>query len=168
MPPLVLVFIKDPKRVVTAEYLLTKQSHISAIFSSTRANFHVDTEAYDEVVDYLHNMMPHKNRSALYSYIGYERLAKIELAREFYEYLLFHPNTKIEVAPGDPAFVTIPLVVGDFPHVIKVVTDFHEKQLGHRKTREDVEDRIRFLQLNDRAGTTQSPMAISVEIEKRL
>ncbi len=110
------------ERGLTIDAVVTGLDNVSRIFSYTRSNFHVDTEGYRELVDFLESMLPIKGRAALYSSIGFIHSSKLELIKNLRAHIE-GTGKRFERAEGIEGNVMKVFSVPDFPYVFKIIMD---------------------------------------------
>ncbi|MCM8776484.1 MAG: bifunctional isocitrate dehydrogenase kinase/phosphatase, partial [Candidatus Omnitrophica bacterium] len=153
--PLVLVLL-NPERGVGIDAVLTQESDISNIFSSARANFHVEAGNYREIVDFLQMVAATRTRFYLYSAIGFVHPAKLEFVRNLRQHMQDTGET-FERAVGIPGSVTEVFTLPTYPYVFKVIRDWSKKR--DYPGRDRVIEKYRMVHEMDRFGCMLDPMA---------
>lgn len=140
---------------IRVDAVLTDEISANSIFSNTRANFHVRTESYRELVDFLSRVLPWRERSELYSSIGFIHPAKLELVRDLRAHLA-GTSEKLGTPPGTSGTAMIAFAPPSFPYLFKIVRDKSYKDgfLG----REGIMKLYRYVHLIDRFGAMLDPV----------
>ena len=111
---------------VEVDAVILRQATLRHIFSSTLANFHVTVEAYHELVDYLHTLMPARPRGMHYSTVGYNHVGKLAVIEQI-EHGLAHGGAGgreiLDHAPGPRGSVAMAFTSPATQYVLKVIRD---------------------------------------------
>ncbi|MEM8627410.1 MAG: isocitrate dehydrogenase kinase/phosphatase AceK regulatory subunit [Pseudomonadota bacterium] len=102
--------------------VILRPTTLSHVFSSTLANFHVPVDAYHDLVDYLHALMPGRPRGQHYSTIGYNHVGKIAVMRHAFERMAVGAE-RLDHAPGPRGSVAMAFTAPQVPYVFKVIRD---------------------------------------------
>ncbi|MEM6943552.1 MAG: isocitrate dehydrogenase kinase/phosphatase AceK regulatory subunit [Pseudomonadota bacterium] len=107
---------------VYLDAVLTRETTLRHVFSSTLANFHVTLTAYHEVVDFLHRLMPARPHGLHYSTIGYNHVGKLAVMEQITDALEKH-GAPLDFAPGPRGSVAIGFTADGLDYVAKVIRD---------------------------------------------
>ncbi len=124
--PLIVVLLHGEGGLII-DTVLTQLPDISNVFTSARANFHVEAVAYREVFAFIRSIAPMRSRSFLYASIGFIHPAKLELVKALRHHLEGTAET-FRVAHGIPGSVMITFTQPGFPYVFKVIRDRSAKE----------------------------------------
>lgn len=119
------------------------------LFSFARAYFMVDMEVPSAYVQFLRSMMPHKDRSELYSALGLQKQGKNMFYRDFLAHLRYSSD-KFRIAPGIKGMVMLVFDLPSFPYVFKVIKDYYPPQ--KETTREQIKSKYLLVKQHDRVG----------------
>ncbi|WP_164963902.1 bifunctional isocitrate dehydrogenase kinase/phosphatase [Rubrivivax sp. JA1026] len=119
------------------------------LFSFARAYFMVDMEVPSACVQFLRSMMPHKDRSELYSALGLQKQGKNMFYRDFLAHLRYSSD-KFRIAPGIKGMVMLVFDLPSFPYVFKVIKDYYPPQ--KETTREQIKAKYLLVKQHDRVG----------------
>ena len=103
--PLVIALLNDEKGIYV-DAILTSESATFNIFSTTRANFHVNNKYYHELSEFLHSIIPKRSLGLAYSTIGFNHFGKVAVMEEIREELL-STDGKLDFAIGFKGTVAI-------------------------------------------------------------
>lgn len=84
--PLIIALLNNEQGIFVDALLLSERDAHN-LFSSTLANFHVDTDYYHELSSFLYSIMPNRAHSLHYSTIGYNHVGKVAVIKELKEEL---------------------------------------------------------------------------------
>ena len=129
------------------------EDRVSKIFSYARSNFHVDITHYRELADYLNQLMPRRELADIYSFIGFENPAKIELIRELRKKLI---SKKFTRTTGKAGTVMEVFSLPTLPYVLKIIKDksLKENYIGMS----GVMEQYRSVNRIDRVGRLMNAM----------
>lgn len=146
--PMVLGYA-HPESGVQLDVVLVGEKDVSPLFSYTRSNFHVDVSAYREMVEYLVQMLPNKNRIDFLAAIGFHNPAK-EYLKASLRAKLARPNAHFDFAIGVKGNATDVFSVTGFPFVFKIPRELSKKIdfVG----RERIIENYRYVHRIDRVG----------------
>ena len=121
----------------------------SILFGYTRSYFQVDLETVSEMVNYLHELMPHKPIAELFTALGRAKQGKTERYRNLMQHLETAED-KFILAPGDAGLVMVVFTLPSYDVVFKVIRE----KFGYPKTstRKEVMQRYTLVFKHDRAG----------------
>jgi isocitrate dehydrogenase kinase/phosphatase len=147
--PLALCLRYPAERGMTLDAVLHGDSDLAVLFSYTRAYFRIEVTRPHALVDYLHQLMPHKRRVDLYNAIGFNRHGKTEFYRDFVNHLRDSAD-KFVIAQGVPGMVMLVFTLPSYDVVFKLIKDRFD--LPKNTTRAEVMRRYRLVFEHDRAG----------------
>ncbi|MEL7137848.1 MAG: isocitrate dehydrogenase kinase/phosphatase AceK regulatory subunit [Pseudomonadota bacterium] len=107
---------------VYIDAVLTRETTLRHVFSSTLANFHVPVTAYHELVDFLHGLMPTRPHGLHYSTIGYNHVGKLAVMEQIGD-SLDTAGQPLDFAPGPRGSVAIGFTAPGLGYVLKVIRD---------------------------------------------
>ncbi|MEO1532767.1 MAG: isocitrate dehydrogenase kinase/phosphatase AceK regulatory subunit [Pseudomonadota bacterium] len=107
---------------VYVDAVLTRETTLRHVFSSTLANFHVPVTAYHELVDFLHGLMPERPHGLHYSTIGYNHVGKLAVMEQIGD-SLDEGGRPLDFAPGPRGSVAIGFTAAGLDYVLKVIRD---------------------------------------------
>jgi isocitrate dehydrogenase kinase/phosphatase len=119
--PLALALVNPPEGI-HVDAVILREATLRHVFSSTLANFHVTVDAYHELVDYLHGLMPGRPRGLHYSTIGYNHVGKMAVMEQL-RGDLESAGEVLDHAPGPRGSVAIGFTAPDTGYVAKVIRD---------------------------------------------
>ncbi len=146
--PLVIA-LKNTERGVLVDAVMTRDADVSVLFSFTRSYFHVDLERVGKALLFLHQLMPHKPVSELFTVIGRAKQGKTERYRELFRHLQT-ATEQFVLAPGERGLVMVVFTLPSFDVVFKLIRDRFPAQKNI--VREDVLRKYEFVFKHDRAG----------------
>jgi isocitrate dehydrogenase kinase/phosphatase len=146
--PLV-VALKNTERGVLVDAVMTRDADVSVLFSFTRSYFHVDLERVGRALLFLHQLMPHKPVSELFTVIGRAKQGKTERYRELFRHLQTATDQFV-LAPGERGLVMVVFTLPSFDVVFKLIRDHFPAQKNI--VRDDVLRKYEFVFKHDRAG----------------
>lgn len=149
MMPFVVPFLNNEKGAIYVDTMLFSQDDVSKLFSFTRSYFMVDASVPSQYVDFLHSIMPQKQRFELYNAIGFGKHGKTEFFRSAVANTAKTSDQYI-IAPGIKGMVMLVFTLPSFNYVYKVIKDRFTppKDLS----REEVKDKYKLVKRWDRAG----------------
>ncbi|MEO1774147.1 MAG: isocitrate dehydrogenase kinase/phosphatase AceK regulatory subunit [Pseudomonadota bacterium] len=107
---------------VHVDAVLTRETTLRHVFSSTLANFHVTLDAYHELVDFLHRLMPARPHGLHYSTVGYNHVGKLAVMEQIGD-ALGAGRAPLDFAPGPRGSVAIGFTAEGLDYVLKVIRD---------------------------------------------
>ncbi|MBS0394042.1 MAG: bifunctional isocitrate dehydrogenase kinase/phosphatase, partial [Proteobacteria bacterium] len=146
--PLV-VALKNTERGVLVDAVMTRDADVSVLLSFTRSYFHVDLERVGKALLFLHQLMPHKPVSELFTVIGRAKQGKTERYRELFRHLQ-SAQDQFVLAPGERGLVMVVFTLPSFDVVFKLIRDRFPAQKNI--VRDDVLRKYEFVFKHDRAG----------------
>jgi isocitrate dehydrogenase kinase/phosphatase len=146
--PLILPLLHGEDGLSLDAVLLTVDD-AAVVFSFTRSYFQVETDAPEELVEFVQSLVPHKPRSEIWISVGYEKHAKTVLFREIQEHLL-HTRERFEPARGERGMVMSVFTLPSLDVVFKVIRDRFAPPKS--TTREEVQGKYGLVHRLDRAG----------------
>ena len=124
--PLVIALLNDEKGIYV-DAILTSESATFNIFSTTRANFHVNNEYYHELSEFLHSIIPKRSLGLAYSTIGFNHFGKVAVMEELKEELLSNDG-KFDFAIGFKGTVAIGFQSRQSGYNLKVIRNSPTEQ----------------------------------------
>ena len=129
--------------------IIWNEDDLSIIFSFTRSYFMVDTDYPNEIVDFLHELLPNKKRWELYTSIGFYKHGKTEFYRGFLEHLE-NSDDQFVIAEGIKGLVMSVFTLPSYQSVFKVIRDRFSPT--KKVTRAQVRDAYSLVKTHDRVG----------------
>ena len=117
--PLVIALLNDEKGIYV-DAILTSESATFNIFSTTRANFHVNNAYYHELSEFLHSIIPKRSLGLAYSTIGFNHFGKVAVMEELKKEL-FSNDEKLDFAIGFRGTVAIAFQSPQSGYNLKVI-----------------------------------------------
>ena len=124
--PLVIALLNEEKGIYV-DAILTSESVAFNIFSTTRANFHVNNEYYHELSEFLHSIIPKRTLALSYSTIGFNHFGKVAVMEELKEELLSNDG-KFDFAIGFKGTVAIGFQSRQSGYNLKVIRNSPTEQ----------------------------------------
>ena len=124
--PLVIALLNEEKGIYV-DAILTSESAAFNIFSTTRANFHVNNEYYHELSEFLHSIIPKRSLGLAYSTIGFNHFGKVAVMEELKEELLSNDG-KFDFAIGFKGTVAIGFQSRQSGYNLKVIRNSPTEQ----------------------------------------
>ncbi len=124
--PLVIALLNEEKGIYV-DAILTSESAAFNIFSTTRANFHVNNEYYHELSEFLHSIIPKRTLGLSYSTIGFNHFGKVAVMEELKEELLSNDG-KFDFAIGFKGTVAIGFQSSQSGYNLKVIRNSPTEQ----------------------------------------
>ena len=119
--PLVLALVNDDDGI-HVDALLTRESDVHNLFSSTLANFHVTSPYYHELSAFLRSIMPGRPLGLHYSTIGFNHVGKVAVMTELREEL-GDTGERLAISAGFPGTVAIGFSSPSSAYNLKVIRD---------------------------------------------
>jgi len=137
------------KPAVYIDTILFGSDRVSLLFSFTRSYFMVDASIPSQYVLFLHQLMPKKDISEIYSAIGHHRHGKTYYYRTAYRHMRATTD-KFIVAPGIKGMVMSVFTLPSYEFVFKIIKDRFTppKDVTHQL----VKDKYNLVKRWDRAG----------------
>ncbi len=134
---------------VYIDTILFGSDRVSLLFSFTRSYFMVDASIPSQYVLFLHELMPKKDISEIYSAIGHHRHGKTYYYRTAYRHMRATTD-KFIVAPGIKGMVMSVFTLPSYEFVFKIIKDRFTppKDVTHQL----VKDKYNLVKRWDRAG----------------
>ena len=150
--PFVLPMLHNESPEQPAVYIdaiLFGSDRVSLLFSFTRSYFMVDASIPSQYVLFLHQLMPKKDVSEIYSAIGHHRHGKTYYYRTAYRHMRATTD-KFIVAPGIKGMVMTVFTLPSYEFVFKIIKDRFTppKDVTHQL----VKDKYNLVKRWDRAG----------------
>lgn len=120
--PFILPILNNERGGVYVDTLLHDPDDISIVFSFSRSYFMVDASTPSAYIDFLHELMPHKEVFELYSAIGFPKHSKTVYYRRAVEMTLASHDQYV-TAPGIRGMVMQVFTRDDFDYVYKVIRE---------------------------------------------
>ncbi|MDH4044666.1 MAG: bifunctional isocitrate dehydrogenase kinase/phosphatase [Gemmatimonadota bacterium] len=146
--PLLLPIVHGPGGLRVDAVLLTEED-ASIVFSFTRSYFHADIPYPNDVIAFLHALMPAKPLAELYTALGYHRHGKTEFYRDLQRHLT-RTNERFDFAPGAPGMVMAVFAMPGYDVVFKIIRDSFPPP--KQTTPDEVRRRYELVFAHDRAG----------------
>jgi isocitrate dehydrogenase kinase/phosphatase len=146
--PLLLPIVHGSGGLRVDAVLLTEVD-ASIVFSFTRSYFHADVPYPNDVIAFLHALMPAKPVAELYTALGYHRHGKTEFYRDLRRHLTYS-DERFDLAPGSPGMVMAVFAMPGYDVVFKVIRDSFPPP--KQTTPDEVRRRYEMVFAHDRAG----------------
>ncbi|PID46157.1 MAG: bifunctional isocitrate dehydrogenase kinase/phosphatase [Proteobacteria bacterium] len=156
--PFVVPLLHDEDGKIYVDALVSKHRDITNLFSFARAYFMVDTEVPSAVVNFLHQMLPHKTAADLYTSIGLQKQGKTEFYRDFLDHLK-HSNDQLVVSKGTLGMVMTVFTLPSYPFVFKIINDKFAPP--KTVTTQIVKDKYQLVKMHDRVGRLADTLEFS-------
>lgn len=147
--PFALPLLQDTEGRLYVDTLICDEDDLSIMFSFTRAYFLVDTTHPGELVDFLEELLPNKQRWELYNAVGLNKHGKTEFYRSFLEHL-DNSDDQFIVAAGIKGMVMTVFTLPSFNTVFKIIKDRFAPQKNI--TPKEVKEKYRIVKNHDRVG----------------
>ena len=121
LAPLIIALLNDESGIYV-DAVLTSETYVHNIFSSTLANFHVTSSYYHEVCAFLKSIMPKRPLGLHYSTIGYNHLGKVAVMSELNSELV-GTGMVLETAVGSQGTVAMGFASRNSAYNLKVIRD---------------------------------------------
>ncbi len=146
--PLAIAFRNSPLGVLVDAVML-QEGDVAILLSFTRSYFHVDLERVGEAVLFLHQILPLKPVSELFTVLGRAKQGKTERFREIFRHL-GRSEDRFVRAPGERGMVMACFTLENFDVIFKVIRDRFPAVKNVR--REEVMAKYDMVFRHDRAG----------------
>ena len=147
--PFIIPFLNDQDTGVYADTVLLHQDACSILFSFTRAYFMVDAPIPSRFVRFLSTLMPAKDRSELYTAIGFNKHGKTRFYRNVIEHMKVSDDLFVE-APGIRGMVMSVFTLPSYDVVFKVIKDKFD--FPKQVTEAIVKEKYKLVSRTERAG----------------
>jgi len=156
--PFVIPLLHNEDGKIYVDALVAAGRDITNLFSFARAYFMVDTRVPSAVVNFLHQMLPHKTAADLYTSIGLQKQGKTEFYRDFLDHLK-HSSDQLEVTKGTLGMVMTVFTLPSYPFVFKIINDKFAppKTVTHRI----VKEKYQLVKMHDRVGRLADTLEFS-------
>ena len=143
------IALRNTEQGLKVDAVVQTMKDFSILFGYTRSYFQVDLETVSEMVNYLHELMPHKPVAELFTCLGRAKQGKTERYRDLMQHIET-ADDKFILAPGDAGLVMVVFTLPSYDVVFKVIRD----KFGYPKTstRKEVMQRYTLVFKHDRAG----------------
>ena len=143
------IALKNTEHGLKVDAIVQTPKDFSILFGYTRSYFQVDLETVSEMVNYLHELMPHKPVAELFTSLGRAKQGKTERYRDLMQHIDTAKDNFI-LAPGDAGLVMVVFTLPSYDVVFKVIRE----KFGYPKTstRKEVMQRYTLVFKHDRAG----------------
>ncbi|MGB0847139.1 MAG: bifunctional isocitrate dehydrogenase kinase/phosphatase [Thiolinea sp.] len=129
--------------------LLIDEDELSVVFSYSQAYFMIGYQVPSAIIAFLRTILPERNRSELYSAIGFHKQGKSDFYRHFLHHLK-HSHDNFIVAPGIRGMVMAVFTLPSYRYVFKIIKDKFAPQKDF--TRKQVEEKYQLVKRHDRVG----------------
>jgi isocitrate dehydrogenase kinase/phosphatase len=140
---------KGEKKKLYVDTVIWNENDLSMIFSFTRSYFMVDVENPNDMVKFLHEILPNKKRWELFTSIGFYKHGKTEFYRGFVDHLECSEDQFV-IARGIKGLVMTVFTLPSYQVVFKVIRDRFSPT--KKVTRNQVKDAYRLVKTHDRVG----------------
>nr|CAA6825319.1 MAG: Isocitrate dehydrogenase phosphatase (EC /kinase (EC [uncultured Thiotrichaceae bacterium] len=141
--------INNERGQLFIDALLIGEKELSVVFSYSQAYFMIEHQVPSSIIAFLQLILPERNRSELYSAIGFHKQGKSDFYRHFLHHLR-HSNDKFIVAPGIRGMVMAVFTLPSYRYVFKIIKDKFAPQKNF--TRKQVEEKYQLVKRHDRVG----------------
>lgn len=141
--------VHNQEGTLYVDTIIWNEDDLSIIFSFTRSYFMVDTEYPNEMVNFLHELLPNKKRWELYTSIGFYKHGKTEFYRGFLEHL-DESDDEFVIAEGVKGLVMSVFTLPSYQIVFKVIRDRFSPT--KKVTRAQVREAYSLVKSHDRVG----------------
>ncbi len=141
--------INNEKGQLFIDTLLIGEKELSVVFSYSQAYFMIEHQVPSSIIAFLQTILPERNRSELYSAIGFHKQGKSDFYRHFLHHLR-HSNDEFIVAPGIRGMVMAVFTLPSYRYVFKIIKDKFAPQKDF--TRKQVEEKYQLVKRHDRVG----------------
>jgi isocitrate dehydrogenase kinase/phosphatase len=124
----VVFALRHEERGITVDAVLAgKEDMRSILFISTRSTFHVRTDGYREVLEFLDTLAPERGHPAMCAVLGFTHPARVALNQRLRRHLR-ETGERFTPTPGRVGMAMVVFAPPSFPYVFKVIRDFSSKQ----------------------------------------
>jgi isocitrate dehydrogenase kinase/phosphatase len=156
--PFIVAILNNEKTGLFIDALITDPDAMAIVFGFARAYFFVDCQHPFAIVNFLHQLMPHKTQAELYSAIGFHKQGKTQFYRDFLTHLA-QSDDKFVLAPGIKGMVMSVFTLPSYPYVFKVIKDKFSP--SKRLTKAQVKQKYHLVKCHDRVGRMADTMEYS-------
>lgn len=149
LQPFVLPVLNNERGGLYLDTLLCDNDNVSVLFSFTRSYFMVDARIPSECIEFLHSLIPVKNRAEMYNSIGFFKHGKSVFYRDFHDHLQ-QSTDQFVIAPGIRGMVMSVFTLPSLDMVFKIIKDRFAPP--KEVSREVVKDRYFLVKTHDRVG----------------
>lgn len=144
-----IALINNEQGQLYIDTLLIGDKELSVVFSYSQAYFMIEHQVPSAIVAFLQAILPERNRSELYSAIGFHKQGKSDFYRHFLHHLR-HSDDQFIVAPGIRGMVMAVFTLPSYRYVLKIIKDKFAPQKEF--TRKQVEEKYQLVKRHDRVG----------------
>lgn len=134
---------------IYVDTIIWNEDDLSVIFSFTRSYFMVDVQYPNELVKFLHDLLPNKKRWELYTSVGFYKHGKTEFYRGFLGHLE-ESSDEFIIAEGIKGLVMAVFTLPSYQTVFKVIRDRFSPT--KKVTRRQVREAYHLVKTHDRVG----------------
>jgi len=131
--PVVLALRHEERGITVDAVLAGKEDMRNILFVSTRSTFHVHTDSYREVLDFLDTLAPERGHPAMCAVLGFTHPARVALNQRLRRHLR-ETGERFTPTPGRVGMAMVVFSPPSFPYVFKVIRDFSSKQAWMGRT----------------------------------
>ncbi|WP_163833510.1 bifunctional isocitrate dehydrogenase kinase/phosphatase [Spartinivicinus ruber] len=147
--PFVLPLLNNGQGAAYVDTLIMDPDEVSIIFSFTRSYFMVLAPIPSEYVQFLHELLPWKQRYELYISIGFYKHGKTEFYRDFLSHLA-QTDDQFIIAPGVKGMVMTVFTLASSQTVFKIIKDYFDPPKEVNKAM--VKEKYQLVKIHDRVG----------------
>lgn len=144
-----IAFRHSPEGGLLVDSFIHEREHLANLFSVAHAYFMVDMEVPSAWVSFIHEALPEKPKSELYTAVGLQKQGKTLFFRDLRLHMK-HSADQFVIAPGVRGMVMLVFTLPSFPFVFKVIRDSFQPPKD--TSREHVIEKYRMVKLHDRVG----------------
>lgn len=156
--PFIVSITNDEVTGLHIDALLTEPENMAVVFGFARSYFFVDCKYPQALIDFLHQLIPHKTPADLYSAIGFHKQGKTQFYRDFLNHLT-NSEDQFILAAGIKGMVMSVFTLPSYPYVFKIIKDTFAPT--KKMTKQDVKSKYRLVKLHDRVGRMADTMEYS-------
>jgi isocitrate dehydrogenase kinase/phosphatase len=124
--PVVLALRNEETGIRVDAVLTGKEDMRNILFVSTRSTFHVHTDDYREVLNFLDRLAPERGHPAMCTALGFTHPARVALNQRLQRHLR-ETGEQFTRTPGREGTAMVVFAPPSFPYVFKVIRDFSSK-----------------------------------------
>ena len=147
--PFALPILNNEKGGLYIDALILGEKQLSVVFSYSQAYFMIEHEVPSAITSFLQKLMPRRDKSELYSSVGFHKQGKAAFYRDFLHHLK-HSSDDFVIAPGIRGMVMMVFTLPSYPYVFKIIKDKFAPQKEF--TRRQVEEKYQLVKRHDRVG----------------
>ncbi len=147
--PFALPILNNEKGGLYIDALILGEKQLSVVFSYSQAYFMIEHEVPSAITSFLQKLMPRRDKSELYSSVGFHKQGKAAFYRDFLHHLK-HSSDDFVIAPGIRGMVMMVFTLPSYPYVFKIIKDRFAPQKEF--TRQQVADKYQLVKRHDRVG----------------